>query len=107
MALLLYFVRFVHGYMKSSPNFAISLVPSFPHMKSGNSPLTSCKKIRKILIAVSEKTALPTNHKEININKTDLRARYMRPEVNSNRFEISLLGKISLRCEVTSLSAFT
>ena len=32
---------------------------------------------------------------------------YMRPKVNSNRFEISLWGKISLRCEVTSLSAFT
>ena len=32
---------------------------------------------------------------------------YMRPEVNSNRFEISLRGKISLRCQVTSLSAFT
>ena len=28
----------------------------------------------------------------------------MRPEVNSNRFEISLWGKISLPCEVTSLS---
>ena len=28
-------------------------------------------------------------------------------EVNSNRFEISLWGKISLRCEVTSLSVFT
>ena len=32
---------------------------------------------------------------------------YMRPEVNSNQFEISLRGKISLRCEVTSLSTFT
>ena len=31
----------------------------------------------------------------------------MRPEVNSNRFEISLQDKISLRCEVTSLSALT
>ena len=31
----------------------------------------------------------------------------MRPEVNSNRFEISLRDKISLRSEVTSLSAFT
>ena len=26
---------------------------------------------------------------------------YMRPEVNSNRFEISLRGKISFRCKVT------
>ena len=32
---------------------------------------------------------------------------YMRPKVNSNRFEISQRDKISLRCEVTSLSAFT
>ena len=32
---------------------------------------------------------------------------YMRPEVNSNRFEISLRGKISLRCKVISLLAFT
>ena len=32
---------------------------------------------------------------------------YMRPEMNSNRFEISLWDKISLWCEVTSLSAFT
>ena len=32
---------------------------------------------------------------------------YMRPEVNPNRFEISLRGKISLRCKVTSLFAFT
>ena len=32
---------------------------------------------------------------------------YMRPEVNSNRFEISLWGKTSLQYEVTSLSAFT
>ena len=32
---------------------------------------------------------------------------YMKPKVNSNRFEISLQGKISLRREVTSLSAFT
>ena len=32
---------------------------------------------------------------------------YMRPEVNSKRFEISLWGKISLRCKVTSLLAFT
>ena len=31
---------------------------------------------------------------------------YMRPNVNSNRFEISLWGKISLRCQVASLSAF-
>ena len=28
----------------------------------------------------------------------------MRPEVNSNRCQISFLGKISLRCKVTSLS---
>ena len=27
---------------------------------------------------------------------------YLRPEVNSNQFEISLQAKISLRCEVTS-----
>ena len=32
---------------------------------------------------------------------------YMRPEVNSNRFEISLRGKTSLRYKVTSLLAFT
>ena len=32
---------------------------------------------------------------------------YMRPEANSNRFEISLRGNISLWCEVTLLSAFT
>ena len=32
---------------------------------------------------------------------------YMRPEVNSNQFEILLQDKISLLCEVTSLSAFT
>ena len=32
---------------------------------------------------------------------------YMRPEVNRNRFEISIWGKISLRFKVTSLSAFT
>ena len=31
----------------------------------------------------------------------------MRPEVNANRFEISLQGKISLRFKVTSLSTFT
>ena len=30
----------------------------------------------------------------------------MRPEVNSNRFEISVRDKISPRREVTSLSAF-
>ena len=30
----------------------------------------------------------------------------MRPEVNSNRFEISLRGKVSIWCKVTSLSAF-
>ena len=32
---------------------------------------------------------------------------YMRPKENSNRFEISLQDKVSLRREVTSLSAFT
>ena len=32
---------------------------------------------------------------------------YMRPEVNSNRFKISLRSKISLRCKVTSLCTFT
>ena len=31
----------------------------------------------------------------------------LRPEVNSNQFEISPQGKISLLCKVTSLSAFT
>ena len=31
----------------------------------------------------------------------------MKPEVNSNRFEISLRDKIPLRCEVMSLPAFT
>ena len=31
---------------------------------------------------------------------------YMRPEMNSNRFEISLWGKISLWYKVTSLLAF-
>ena len=36
-----------------------------------------------------------------------LRARLRETEVNSNRFEISLRGKISLRYKVTSLSAFT
>ena len=29
----------------------------------------------------------------------------MRPEVNSNRFEISLRGKISVRCEGTHFGA--
>ena len=32
---------------------------------------------------------------------------YIRPEVNLNQFEISPRRKISLRCEVTSLSIFT
>ena len=32
---------------------------------------------------------------------------YMRSEVNSNQFEISLRGKILLRCKVISLLAFT
>ena len=32
---------------------------------------------------------------------------YMRPKVNSNRFEISLRRNISLRCQVTLLLAFT
>ena len=32
---------------------------------------------------------------------------YMIPEVNSNQIEISLWGKISLQCKVTSLLAFT
>ena len=32
---------------------------------------------------------------------------YMRPEVNSNRFEISLRGKNSLWCKLTSLSRST
>ena len=36
-----------------------------------------------------------------------LRARLHEPEVNSNRFEISLRDKISLRCKVTPLLAFT
>ena len=40
-------------------------------------------------------------------NGFDLEYVYMRPEVNSNRFEISLRGEISLLCKVTSLSAFT
>ena len=31
----------------------------------------------------------------------------MRPEVNSNRFEISLRGEISLQSKVTLLSAFS
>ena len=44
---------------------------------------------------------------EVFYKKGVLRARFMRPEVNPNRFEISLRDKISLRCEVTSLSAFT
>ena len=39
--------------------------------------------------------------------KRELEHVYMRPEVNSNQFEISLQGKISLPCEVTSLSALT
>ena len=32
---------------------------------------------------------------------------YMRPKVKSNQFEISIWGKISLSCRVTSLSAST
>ena len=36
-----------------------------------------------------------------------LRARLHEPEVNSNRFEISIRGEISLWCKVTSLSVFT
>ena len=31
---------------------------------------------------------------------------YMRPEVKTNLFEISLRGKISLRCKITSLLPF-
>ena len=34
-------------------------------------------------------------------NLCGLEHAYMRPEVNSNRFEISLRDNISLRCEVT------
>ena len=41
------------------------------------------------------------------ITRRELEHVYMRTGVNSNRFEISLRDKISLRCEVTSLSAFT
>ena len=37
----------------------------------------------------------------------DLEQVYMRPEMNSNLFEISLRGRISLQCKITSLSAFT
>ena len=48
-------------------------------------------------------------HEDITGIKTEfvsLEHVYMRPKVNSNRFEISLWGKISLRCEATSLSVF-
>ena len=38
---------------------------------------------------------------------SDLEHVYMRREVNSNWFEISLRGKISLWCKVTSLFAST
>ena len=41
------------------------------------------------------------------VSKVALEHVYMRPEVNSNQFEISFRDKISLRCEATSLSAFT
>ena len=56
------------------------------------------------------------NNSYRNVNTTPLQGQsymemlehvYMRPEVNSNRFEISLRGKISLRCKVTSLFVFT
>ena len=46
-------------------------------------------------------------HTNINPYTLFLQHVYMRPEVNSNRFEISLRGKILLRCKVTSLLAFT
>ena len=39
--------------------------------------------------------------------KVDAEHIYIRLEVNSNQFEISFWGKISLRYEVTLLSAFT
>ena len=53
-----------------------------------------------------------TDHVEIySFKNTDislfLEHVYMRPEVNSNRFEISLRDKTSLRYKVTSLLAFT
>ena len=41
------------------------------------------------------------------ISNNKLEHVYMRHEVNSNQFEISLWVKTSLRCKVTSLSAFT
>ena len=50
--------------------------------------------------------ALPDSFPNL-INSLFLEHVYIRPEVNSNPFEISLRGKISLRYEVTSLSAFT
>ena len=44
--------------------------------------------------------------KKVSFNWTVWKHIYMRPEVNSNQFEILLQGKITLRCKVTSLLVF-
>ena len=48
-----------------------------------------------------------TLHRKKKFFPVDYEHVYMRPEVNSSQFEIWLRGKISLRCKVISLSAFT
>ena len=58
------------------------------------------------------KLPAPTTWRKLHWNKSVttkvcLEDVYMSPEVNLNRFEISLRGKISVRCQVTSLLAFT
>ena len=67
-------------------------------------------KLYKLAIFISEKLMPCFLHLHATMMKSVmlfLEHIYMGHEVNSNWFEISLWGKISLRCEVTSLSAFT
>ena len=76
-------------------------------------PVLRCKIMQVVIIGKKYQILvnLPKRYIQIllvkNLHHSDSEHVYMRPEVNSNRFEISLRGKISLRCEVTSLSAFT
>ena len=73
---------------------------------------SNCKLIKFSVSACSYSSNVATAINSVDSHQDNywqqyLRALYMRPEVNSKQFEILLWGKISLRYEVTSLSAFT
>ena len=88
------------GFILKCPNKEVCSSKFQDCEKQMNSPHRELLAVKYVLDSFGE--MLQTQSVQVNLENV-----YMRPKVNSNQCEISLRDKISYRCELISLSAFT